>query len=119
MSIYFGSVNHILKVFGRIEHKENINHILIESSGINFIDLAGAEMLISENKRLMKLGGGLYFVGLKHDVYEAAVKSNFFKQIGEEHYFDSKSEAIRAIYRHLDRDKCARCTVRIFDECNA
>ncbi|MGK0272213.1 MAG: SulP family sulfate permease [Cocleimonas sp.] len=119
MSIYFGSVNHILKVFGRIELKENINHILIESSGINFIDLAGAEMLISENKRLMKQGGGLYFVGLKQSVYEAAVNSNFFKQIGEEHYFDSKSEAIRVIYRDLDKNKCSQCKVRIFDECNA
>ena len=118
MSIYFGSVNHILKVFGRIELKENINHILIESSGINFIDLAGAKMLISENNRLMKLGGGLYFVGLKHNVYEAAVNSNFLNQIGEEHYFDSKSEAISVIYRDLDKDKCAKCKVKLFNECN-
>ena len=117
MSIYFGSVNHILKIMGRIEDNENIHHILVEASGINFIDLAGAEVLATENNRLIKEGGGLYFVGLKPSVYEFAAQSGIIKQIGNDHFFDSKSEAIHHIYRRLDKAKCVNCQVKLFEEC--
>jgi SulP family sulfate permease len=119
MSVYFGSINHIQKAISRIVEMNNINHILIEASGINFIDLAGAEVLVSENKRLLKQGGGLYFVGLKPTVYEFAAKSGFIKQIGNDHFFDSKSQAIRRIYRHLNKDTCSRCDVKLFSECRS
>ena len=118
MSIYFGSINHIQKRITNISEKENINHILIEASGINFIDLAGTEMLVSENKRLQKQGGGIYFVGLKPSVYEFAAKSHFIKQIGNDHFFDTKSKGIHRIYNHLDKSICATCNKRIFEECN-
>ena len=117
MSIYFGSINHIQKRIGRVEDK-GIKHILIESSGINFIDLAGVEMLVSENKRLMKQGGGLYFVGLKPIVNEIAVKSHLIDKIGEDHFFLSKSKAVSSIYGRLEQSKCATCKFRIFDECH-
>jgi len=117
MSIYFGSINHIQKSIAKIVEKEKINHILIEGSGINFIDLAGAEVLVSENKRLLKLGGGLYFVGLKPEVYEFMAKSCFIKQIGNDHFYDTKSRAVRKIYQHLDKTACANCQARIFKEC--
>ena len=117
MSIYFGSVNHIQKVLGKIADQEKIHHILIDASGINFIDLAGAEVLVSENNRLLKEGGGLYFVGLKSAVYEFAAQSGFIKQIGNDHFFDSKSEALHSIYAKLDKDICATCQLKIFKEC--
>jgi len=117
MSVYFGSVNHIQKVMSNIEDNENIHHILVEASGINFIDLAGAEFLVSENNRLLKEGGGLYFVGLKSSVYEFAAESGFIKQIGNDHFFDSKSQAIRRIYRNLDKNVCSQCQFKIFKEC--
>jgi SulP family sulfate permease len=117
MSIYFGSINHVQKCITNITEKEHISHILIEASGINFIDLAGAEILVSENKRLMKQGGGLYFVGLKPSVYEFAAKSCFIKQIGNEHFFDSKSQAIHHIYNHLNKSICSGCDAKIFSEC--
>ena len=118
MSIYFGSINHIQKHISNITEKENIKHILIEASGINFIDLAGTEVLVSENKRLVKQGGGLYFVNLKPSVYEFTAKSCFIKQIGNDHFFDSKSQAVRSIYKRLDQSVCSGCKVRIFSECD-
>ena len=48
-----------------------------------FIDLAGVEMLVSENKWIMKQGGGLYFVGLKPIVKEFAIKSHFIEKVDE------------------------------------
>jgi SulP family sulfate permease len=118
MSVYFGSITHIQKQIARISDNENIYHILIVGTGINFIDLAGAEALVSEHNRLKKQGGGLYFVGLKSYVYEFAAKSCFIKQIGSANFFDYKAQAIRAIYRKLDQSVCETCQARVFNECN-
>ncbi len=118
-SIYFGSINHIQNRLAAISDKEGINHILIIASGINLIDLAGAEGLIAEHKRLKRMNGGLYFVGLKASVYVFAAESGFVKNIGPDHFFDSKSKAIAAICKKLDKSKCAQCRSLIFKECQA
>jgi len=117
MSIYFGSINHIQKRIARISDIEGINHILIVASGMNFIDLAGAEALVSENSRLKKYGGGLYFVGMKASVYEFAAQSCFIKQIGSNQFFDSKGQAIASIYKRLNKSTCLTCQSLIFREC--
>jgi len=119
MSIYFGSINHVQDRISHIVENERIYHIMIDASRINFIDLAGAEALVSENRLLKKHGGGLYFVGLKSSVYEFAAKSCFIKKIGADHFFDSKSTAISSIYKKLDKNICVTCQSQIFSECNA
>ncbi len=117
MSIYFGSINYIQNRLARIVENEQIKHILIVSSGINFIDLAGAEALVIENRRLKAEGGGLYFVGIKSSVYEFAAKSCFIHNIGPSHFFDTKKEAIKELYNRVDHDICANCSALIFKEC--
>jgi len=116
-SIYFGSINHIQNRIAEITEKEKIYNILLIATGINLIDLAGAEALIAENNRLKKMGGGLYFVNMKAAVYEFAVRSGFIKSLGPDHFFDSKRDAIEDIYKKMDKKKCAACTGRIFKEC--
>ncbi len=118
MSIYFGSVNHIQNRIANIVENERIYHILIVASGINFIDLAGAEALVAENSSLKKLGGGLYFVDVKSSVYEFSAKSSFIKKVGSNHFFDSKPEAISSLYERLDKNICSKCNVLIFKECH-
>jgi len=118
MSVYFGSLNHIQDRIHHIVENQKIYHILIEASGINFIDLSGAEMLITENRRLEKHEGGLYFTGLKSKVYEFVAKTYFVREIGNDHFFDSKSEAIRRIYKKLDKKTCSSCSTLVFNECN-
>ncbi len=117
MSIYFGSINHVQKRIAEIVESEGITHILIVASGINFIDLAGAEALVSEHNRLKRINGSLYFVALKASVYEFAAKSFFIKQIGGDHFYDTKKHAIAAIYARLDKNICENCNSRIFREC--
>jgi SulP family sulfate permease len=117
MSIYFGSVDYIQNRIQKIREKEGIRHILIVGTGINFIDLAGAEALVSEHNRLKREGGGLYFVGIKSSVYEFIARTCFVSKIGNNNFFDSKGEAIAEIYKRLDQESCADCQARIFREC--
>lgn len=118
MSIYFGSISHIQKTLNRIVDSERIKHILIVASSINFVDLAGAEMLSQEAKRLRAMGGGLYFCNNKESVCDFLKKADFIEDIGTENFFRNKKEAIAAIYDKLDANVCDRCTTRVFFECN-
>ena len=117
MSIYFGSLDYIQNRIHQIVENENVHHILIVATGINFIDLSGEEMLVTEANRLKKLGGGLYFSELKASVYETVSKRGFIAKIGNQYFFDKKKNAISAIFKKLDKDICDKCDARIFDEC--
>jgi len=117
MSIYFGSINHIQNRIARIADIERVYHILIVATRINFIDLSGAEALVAENTRLKEHGGGLYFVAMDSSVYEFAAKSCFIRNIGTDHFFDSKKDAIQSIYRRLDKEVCSTCNALVFKEC--
>lgn len=118
MSIYFGSLDYVQNRIHQIVENENIKHILIVSTGINFIDLSASEMLVTEAKRLEKLGGGLYFAELKSSVYEVISKASFIAKIGNSNFFDKKKDAIRYIHQKLDKKVCEKCTPRVFNECD-
>ena len=118
MSIYFGSINHIQKQISQIVDNQRIYHILIVASGVNFIDLAGIEALLIENKRLKAQNGSLYFVAVKSTAFEFMEKVNFVNEIGRDNFFDSKAEAINVLYDRLDKSKCEKCQALVFKECH-
>jgi sulfate permease, SulP family len=114
-SLFFGAITHVTKLLQSIRRR----HLLIVSSGINFIDVAGAEMLAHEAKRRQELGGGMYLTKVKmraHDIFE---RGGYLHEIKEENLFAAKEDAIQGIYPRLDKDICATCTARIFLECHA
>ena len=118
MPIYFGSVNHVLKRLSKVSDDEKIYHILIDATRVSFIDLTGAEALVTENNRLKQLGGGLYFVGMNATLYEFSAKSCFIRKIGNRNFFDGKTEAISGVYKRLSKGICSKCQARIFKECS-
>lgn len=118
MSIYFGSLNHLQRELQRITAKEGISNILLLCSGVNFIDLSGAEMLHHEAERLEEMGGGLYFAELKPKVYEKLSRMHFIRDLGNNHFFDEKTDAIRTLQRRLRKQgKCEGCKAFVFEEC--
>ncbi len=119
MSIYFGSLTYIQQQLRHLIDKEGYKHILILGSGINFIDMSGAEMIVSVAKRLRQMGGGLYFCGVKHNVCDYLKRSGFAAEFGEENLFFKKNEAIAEITQRLDHKVCAVCHAKIFLECEA
>ncbi|MEZ5538043.1 MAG: SulP family inorganic anion transporter [Thiolinea sp.] len=119
MSIYFGSANHIQNYLHRVTEKQGIKHVLIIGTGVNFIDLTGAEMLEQESDRLKAKGGGLYFGELKPKVNNFIHRGHVDEHIGAQYFFAEKKEAIHKIVTvALDHKQCQTCPYRVFDECH-
>ena len=118
-SIFFGAVDHVQQTLHNID-EENPEHkrVLIFSNGINFIDVAGAGMLVQEAKRRKKLGGALYFCGIKEGFCGMLRRGGYLEEIGKENLYPSKTEAIKQIYPQLDSEICRNCEARIFKECH-
>lgn len=117
-SIYFGSVNHVERSLQMIgDKKQEKVSILIVCNGINFIDIAGAEMLVNESNRHDEKGSRLYFCKIKPHVGSVLTKGGYLEKIGEENIFESKGQAIRAITGRLDKSICALCDRNVFLEC--
>jgi SulP family sulfate permease len=117
-SIFFGAVNHIAEEIDKLRKQSPEQcHILVIGSGINFIDVAGCEMLATEAHSLHLTGGKLYLSGLKSEVLDVLRRGGYLKQIGEENVFRSKTEAVRSIVSRLDPQRCRYCKARIFNEC--
>ena len=116
-SIFFGAVDHTQQMLHRIGANNMQKHVLIVASGINFVDVAGAELLAHEAKRRRRLGGGLYFYRLKDEVVGLLRRGGYMVDIGNENLFSVKNNPIAAIYRKLDTAVCRDCKLRIFREC--
>ncbi len=118
-SLFFGAVNHVQESLQGLEQRTpGQNCLLIEGSGINFVDIAGAEMLAGEAKRRRQGGGVLYMCKIKDDVCQIFKQGEYLREINAKHVFASKQEAIHEIViKHLDPERCRRCDKRIFLEC--
>jgi SulP family sulfate permease len=117
-SLYFGAVDHIQEQLHHIaENFPQQKHLLLIGNGINFVDLAGAEMLAAEARRRKALGGGLYLVKIKEEACTTLRRGGFRELIGPENIFLTKAHALESIFRNLDHGICARCDKRIFLEC--
>ncbi|HXF66962.1 MAG TPA: SulP family inorganic anion transporter [Burkholderiales bacterium] len=118
-SLFFGAVDHVQRHLEEIDEREpRQKHVLIAASGINFVDLAGAELLAREARRRRALGGGLYFYRMKDAVRSLLARGGYLADIGEENLFPVKSRPVSAIYPRLDPEICRHCTARIFRECH-
>ena len=92
--------------------------LLIAASGINVVDISGAELLSREAARRNTMGGGLYFWFMK-DAVHALLKQGggYLKTIGENHIFPQSIDPIENLYAKLDSEICRECRARIFPQC--
>ncbi len=119
-SIFFGAVDHVQRILQNIDiDKPTQKHLLIDATGINFIDIAGAEMLAVEAKRRRRLGGGLYLYRVNSEVMQLLERGGYFDDIGKDNIFPVKARAVGFIYSKLDTEICRRCEAQIFRECKA
>jgi SulP family sulfate permease len=119
-SLFFGAVEHVRDELSAVRKRERERpHILLIGGGINFIDVAGAELLVQEAGLTRDAGGFLYLCNLKPGVREELERGGFLDLFGRDNVFGTKDEAIRTIYARLDAEKCRVCTARIFEECRS
>jgi SulP family sulfate permease len=117
-SIWFGAVNHVMERFQeQLVRRPKQKYLILLVDSVNFVDVAGAELLIHEAKQRQKRGGSLYLVGLKQGACETLTRGDYFFEIGAENTFDSKRDALSQIVPQLDGEVCRRCTTRLFREC--
>jgi SulP family sulfate permease len=117
-SLFFGSVNHVQQAFDRLraEHPDQ-KHLAIVASGINFVDLQGAEALAQEAHRRRADGGALYLINVKQGVWDMLEKCGCMDDAQVRNVFATKEAAIHGMYQKLDKSICAHCDKRIFLEC--
>jgi len=118
-SIFFGAVEHIEDAFHRVDHDQPMQRrLLVAASGINVVDISGAELLSREAARRQKLGGGLYFWFMKDAVRDVLKRGGYLKVIGEENVLPQGADTIAVLYPKLDPEICRHCTARIFPQCH-
>ncbi|MEZ5092741.1 SulP family inorganic anion transporter [Nocardioides sp.] len=117
-SLFFGAVNHVQRVLRRIDEiNPGHKHVMLAATTVNFVDIAGAEMLAQEAARRRELGGGLYIYRPQPSVVELLEKGEYLHEIGEENLFPTKTHPIDTVYPRLDSDICRTCTAQVFPQC--
>ena len=117
-SLFFGAVDHVHEALRRVRAAAPARaHLLLIGSGINFVDVAGAELLVREAQAQRDRGGALYLCNLKPGVTTMLERGGYLDRLGRDHVFATKSAAVQAIYSRLDSSICRTCTARIFVEC--
>jgi SulP family sulfate permease len=119
-SLFFGAVSHVSERLRAIECKDRVRrNLALIGSSMNFIDVAGAELLVQEAQRLRKDGRSLYLFRVKPRVRKFLERGGYLDEIGCDNVFVSKGTGLAAVVARLDRTKCHNCTSRLFAECPA
>ena len=117
-SLFFGAVEHVHAALHRVRAATPARaHLLLIGSGINFVDVAGAELLVREAQAQQDRGGALYLCNLKPAVMRMLERGGYLDRLGRDKVFTTKHAAIEAIYSRLDSAICRLCPARIFVEC--
>ena len=119
-SLYFGSVAHVGELLRRYrEHYPQQKHLFLLTKGIAQVDVAGAELLVTEARERRAEGGDLYMYRLRDTAAKVFNRGGYRDEIGDANIFDTKAEAIPTIFERLDKNICATCENRIFLECRS
>jgi SulP family sulfate permease len=117
-SVYFGATQHVGERLHALRYAADPQkHLLVMAKSMNFIDLAGDELWRDEMRQRRAAGGDLYFHRPRPPVMDLWQRSGFLDEMGRDHIFPDKRIAIATIVPRLDAGICARCTVKLFEEC--
>jgi SulP family sulfate permease len=117
-SVYFGAAAHVSDHLHRLRAPADApKHLLVMAKSMNVIDLAGVQLWRAELAARRSAGGDLYFHRPRPPVLDMWTRTGFIDALGERNLFPDKATAIATIVPRLDGTICARCSVRLFDEC--
>jgi SulP family sulfate permease len=116
--VYFGAAGYVQAELQQIdEDNPQQKSVLIAAASLNYIDIAGGEVLAQEARRRRRLGGGLYFYRLNDVSRKFLRQGGYDRDIGEGAFFPVMTNVTSALYWTLDPNICRTCKVKIFREC--
>jgi SulP family sulfate permease len=118
-SIFFGATDNVQRAMAEVdEQTASQKFLLLACPGVNFVDLAGGQLLAQEARRRRSLGGDLFLFALRDEPLRSLAQSGSLETIGQDHLFAMGSpNAMGAIVSKLDRAVCDACQRRIFRQC--
>jgi SulP family sulfate permease len=118
--LFFGSVEYVERKIKKIrqENPKQI-HMIFYLKGVGKIDLAGADLLIDTIREVKSQGGSFRIVALFPPLIKSLHKLHVIDELGEDHLFSSKGEAVADASRDLNRSICKVCLKDVFKECDS
>jgi len=118
--LYFGSVEHVERKIKEMRRKSpKQKHMIFYLKGVGKIDLAGADLLIETIRDVKSKGGSFRIVALFPPLINSLRKLHVIEELGEDHLFNSKGEAVADATKDLDRKICKACMRDVFLECDS
>ncbi len=94
-SLFFGAVDHVRSALHAYRDRPvPPRHLVLVATGINFVDVAGADLLADEARASAAAGTVLYLCGLKAPVREVLERGGFLEAFGPGHAFTTEAAAI-------------------------
>lgn len=105
-SLFFGAVEHVRDALDAVRRAPGApRHIVLIGSGMNFIDVAGAELLVQEARLAAEAGSRLYLCNLKPPVQEVLDRGGYLDAFGRERVFDTREQALERIQGIVEVDR--------------
>lgn len=94
-SLYFANTGYFEnRVLSHVAAKPGLKFLIIDAEGINEIDATGEDMLHVLVQRLKVAGVQLLFARAKKQIMDIFQRSHFIEQVGEQHFFRTRTDAI-------------------------
>lgn len=118
-SIFFGAAAFVLEDFQRrMRHHPEVTHLLIRMHHVNIIDASGVHILEVIHQDILQRGGGIFFSGVNHRVFDVLNNSGLLKEMGISHIHTTTYKAVRQAMREsFCPVVCAVCDMMVFNEC--
>jgi sulfate permease, SulP family len=102
-SLFFGAVEHVRdELEAARRERPDVRNTLLVATAVNFVDVAGAELVAQVARDVRDAGGALYVSGLKQEVRDVLERAGVLDAIGRDRLFESEDEALGAICPRLD-----------------
>jgi sulfate permease, SulP family len=89
------------KVLETVASNPELRFIVIDAESMNEIDSSGEEMLHLMASRLYASGTELLFARVKKQVMDPLIRARFVKQLGEDHFFRTRTLALQYAWDRL------------------
>lgn len=117
-SVFFGAVDHIQQQIRTLwDRSDSGCHLLLHCPGVNFIDIAGAEMFLQESQRLRQSGGELSFCGMKNTVKDELESSGYLEKLGPQNFYLTPDDALGQLVPEINPSTCDACPYHVFQQC--